>query len=155
ELHGQHEHQTLLDPATHLGVLDTFGGLGSALAGVQAAFARLIAARDELARLRAAVRDRDQRLGLVAFQPPGLDRAALKTSDPPEDVELAAVRQVLSSAERVERLCTESYAALYEQDDAILAGLGGVWRRVTELSALDPRFQPFLDARDGIKSQLE
>src|SRR5690349_17852330 len=27
ELHGQHEHQTLLDPATHLSVLDTYGGL--------------------------------------------------------------------------------------------------------------------------------
>ena len=27
ELHGQHEHQTLLDPATHLAVLDVFGGL--------------------------------------------------------------------------------------------------------------------------------
>ena len=29
ELHGQHEHQTLLDAATHLGVLDTFGALDS------------------------------------------------------------------------------------------------------------------------------
>src|SRR5262249_31874452 len=29
ELHGQHEHQTLLDPATHISVLDTFGGLTS------------------------------------------------------------------------------------------------------------------------------
>src|SRR5256886_7285513 len=27
ELHGQHEHQTLLDPSTHLGVIDTFGAL--------------------------------------------------------------------------------------------------------------------------------
>src|SRR5687767_13503694 len=27
ELHGQHEHQTLLDPSTHLEVIDTFGGL--------------------------------------------------------------------------------------------------------------------------------
>src|SRR5919197_4817378 len=26
ELHGQHEHQTLLDPSTHLGVVDAFGG---------------------------------------------------------------------------------------------------------------------------------
>ncbi len=34
-------------------------------------------------------------------------------------------------------------------------GLGGVWRRVAELAALDPQFQPYLDARDGIKSQLE
>src|SRR3989442_8447952 len=29
ELHGQHEHQTLLDPATHLDVLDAFGALDS------------------------------------------------------------------------------------------------------------------------------
>ena len=29
ELHGQHEHQTLLDPSTHLGVVDAFGGLDS------------------------------------------------------------------------------------------------------------------------------
>src|SRR5919201_3214668 len=27
ELHGQHEHQTLLDPSTHLAALDTFGAL--------------------------------------------------------------------------------------------------------------------------------
>src|SRR5512138_1372416 len=27
ELHGQHEHHTLLDEQTHLGVLDVFGGL--------------------------------------------------------------------------------------------------------------------------------
>ena len=27
ELHGQHEHQTLLDPSTHLALVDTFGGL--------------------------------------------------------------------------------------------------------------------------------
>ncbi len=27
ELHGQHEHHTLLDPSTHLGVVDGFGGL--------------------------------------------------------------------------------------------------------------------------------
>src|ERR1700731_2469092 len=31
ELHGQHEHHTLLDPATHVGVLDTFGRLDGAL----------------------------------------------------------------------------------------------------------------------------
>ena len=62
---------------------------------------------------------------------------------------------MLASAERVERLCAESYASLYESDDAILAALGGVWRRVAELAALDPQFQPYLEARDGIKSQLE
>jgi DNA repair protein RecN (Recombination protein N) len=156
ELHGQH--QTLLDPSTHLGVLDTFGALDSLLAPTAAAFDALRASREELAQLRANARDRDARQDLIAFQLGELDRAGLRpmaAGEPGEDEELTALRQVLASAERVERLCTESYASLYDSDDAILAGLGGVWRRVGELASLDPQFKPYLDARDGIKSQLE
>jgi DNA repair protein RecN (Recombination protein N) len=152
ELHGQHEHHILLDPLTHLGVIDTFGGLDAVAAPAAAAFEVMQAARDDLARLRAASRDREARLDLITFQLGELDRAAPR---PGEDDELASLRQVLASAERVERLCVESYASLYERDDAILAGLGAVWRRVAELAALDSRFRPYLDARDGIKSQLE
>jgi DNA repair protein RecN (Recombination protein N) len=158
ELHGQHEHHTLLDPATHLTVLDTYAQLESLRAPVGAAFDRMRATVDELARLRAAVADRETRQELLTFQLAELDRAELKAAepgDPGEDVELAALRQVLTSAERVERLCVESYASLYESDDAVLARLGHVWRRVGELATLDPQFQPYLDARDSIKSQLE
>jgi DNA repair protein RecN (Recombination protein N) len=158
ELHGQHEHQTLLDPSTHLDVIDTFGQLDALLAPTAAAFDALRTSQEELSRVRAAARDRDSRLDLVTFQLGELDRAALKApapGDAEEDVELAALRQVLASADRVERLCAESYASLYESDDAILAGLGGVWRRVAELAELDSRFKPYLDMRDGIKSQLE
>src|SRR5207247_778093 len=54
ELHGQHEHQTLLDPAAHIDVLDTFGSLAGLVARVGAAFERVDAARADLARLRAA-----------------------------------------------------------------------------------------------------
>src|SRR5881628_3133725 len=49
ELHGQHEHQTLLDPSTHLGVLDTFGRLDALLAPAAAAFDALSASQNELA----------------------------------------------------------------------------------------------------------
>ena len=152
ELHGQHEHHTLLDPSTHLSVLDLFGGHGAGAAATAAAFDRLRQANDDLGRVRRAVTERDTRQDLVTFQVGELDRAAPK---PGEDEELAATRQVLANAERVERLCNESYAGLYESDGAVLSGLGGVWRRVGELAGLDPRFQPYLDARDGIKSQLE
>jgi DNA repair protein RecN (Recombination protein N) len=152
ELHGQHEHQTLLDASTHLGVLDTFGVLEPVVAPVTAAFDAFRTAQQELIRLRAVARERDSRLELIGFQLAELDRAAPKAG---EDDELSSLRQVLASAERVERLCEESYAALYERDDALLAGLGSVWRRVGELADLDPRFRPYLEARDGIKSQLE
>src|SRR5438445_2554082 len=47
ELHGQHEHQTLLDPSTHLGVLDTFGALDQLLTPTAAAYDAMRAARDE------------------------------------------------------------------------------------------------------------
>jgi DNA repair protein RecN (Recombination protein N) len=152
ELHGQHEHHTLLDPGAHLAVLDTFGGFDAELAAVAKEFQLLHAATDELERVRGAAADRASRLELASFQLAELNKATLQ---PGEDEELASTRQVLASAERVERLCAESYASLYESDAAVLSGLGGVWRRVAELATLDPKFQPYLDARDGIKSQLE
>src|SRR5262249_52206910 len=52
ELHGQHEHHTLLDPTTHLGVLDTFGGLSALVVPVSSAFQTMVGAREELARAR-------------------------------------------------------------------------------------------------------
>ena len=152
ELHGQHEHQTLLDPSTHLGVLDTFGSLDSLAGPCALAFEACRTAQEELARVRTAASDRNARLELIAFQLGELDRAVPK---PGEDDELSALRHVLASAERVERLCVESYASLYERDDAILSALGNVWRRVAELADLDPQFQPYLEAREAIKSQLE
>jgi DNA repair protein RecN (Recombination protein N) len=91
-------------------------------------------------------------LDLIAFQLGEIEKAALK---PGEDEELATTRQVLANAERIQRLCEESYAALYESDNAVLSGLAQVWKRVAELAAIEPRFAEQLDARDSIKSQLE
>ena len=164
EIHGQREHQTLLDPSTHLGVLDAFGQLEPLAAPVRATFETMRASGEAVSRLRRAMADRDARVELLTFQLNELERANLRAGgaggagEPDaleEDVELAALRKVLASAEHVERLCEESYASLYESDAAILAGLGHVWRRVSELAALDPKFQPYVDARDGIKAQLE
>ena len=60
ELHGQHEHQTLLDPSTHLGVLDAFGRLDALLAPTAAAFDAL-ARRAGRARARPQPRPRPRR----------------------------------------------------------------------------------------------
>jgi DNA repair protein RecN (Recombination protein N) len=155
EIHGQHEHHTLLDPATHLAVLDLYGDLASQLTPVAASFEAMRATALELDRVKRVGAERGARQELAAFQYAELERAGLKSGEAGEDAALAATRQVLASAERVERLCAESYASLYESDGAILAGLGGVWRKIADLAALDPRFQPYLDAREGIKGQLE
>jgi DNA repair protein RecN (Recombination protein N) len=152
DLHGQHEHQALLDPETHLDLLDRFAGAGKDRAATAAAFDALQAARQLLAEIRAAARQRASRLELLEFQLADLDRAGPR---PGEDEELQGLRTLLASAEKVRRLCDESYSILYDRDEAVLAGLGQVWRRVGELAALDPRFASYLDSRDAIKSQLD
>jgi DNA repair protein RecN (Recombination protein N) len=152
ELHGQHEHQTLLDPSTHLGMLDSFAGLATLGAPVAETFAALQQATDELAKARASWSERTARQDLAQFQVAELEKAALT---PGEDEELLTTKQILANAERVQRLCEEAYATLYEQDAAVLPMLGAVWRRVGELGSLDPQFQPYLEQRDGIKSQLD
>jgi DNA repair protein RecN (Recombination protein N) len=152
ELHGQHEHQQLLDPAQHLGLLDGWAGLIEARERVAATFARVQQLRQQIDRLRMDDRERAARLELVEFQLGELQKAAL---EPGEDDELAAQRQILRSADLIRRLCDEGYGELYDGEHAALAALVRVWKRVGELAAIDPRFAPYLDARDGIKAQLE
>jgi DNA repair protein RecN (Recombination protein N) len=152
ELHGQHEHQTLLDPSTHLGMLDAFAGHTALTDPVAETFTAFRQATDELAKARTLLSERNARQDLAQFQLGELEKANPK---PGEDEELAATRHILANAERVQRLCEEAYSTLYEQDGAALALLGAVWRRVSELAAIDGQFQPYLEQRDAIKSQLD
>ncbi|PYR82443.1 MAG: DNA repair protein RecN [Acidobacteria bacterium] len=152
ELHGQHEHQALLDPLAHLPLLDEYGDLGDIASNVALAWTKVRMLREQLERSRMDAREKAARLDLIAFQLGEIEKAAPR---PGEDEELAATKQVLASAERVQRLCQESYDALYDSEAAVLAGLGGVWKRVGELATIDPHFAPYVESRDGIKSQLE
>ena len=152
ELHGQHEHQALLDPATHLPLLDAYAALDTNQAVVADSWSVVRTLREQLDRSRMDEREKSARLDLIAFQLGEIEKAAPKAG---EDDELAATKQVLASADRIQRLCEESYSSLYESDGAILSGLGGVWKRVGELATIDPQFLPYVDARDGIKGQLE
>ena len=152
ELHGQHEHQQLLDPTQHLALLDAWAGLDRDRTAVAASFAGVRALREQLDRLRMDDRERAARLDLVEFQLGELQKANLQAG---EDETLSAERQLLRSADTIQRLCGESYAELYDSEEAALVVLGRIWKRVGELSAIDPRFAPYIDARDGIKAELE
>lgn len=152
ELHGQHEHQALLNAESHLDLLDEFAGLSQTRGEVQATFEIVARLTQELDTLQLDAREKAARLDLLTFQRGEIDRAAPRTS---EDEELATTRGVLANAERLRLLCAEAYAGLYESDQAALGALGQVWRRVGDLAVLEPRFALYLDARDGIKSQLE
>ena len=152
ELHGQHEHQALLAPEQHLPLLDAWAGLHPQQTEVARAYQSVATLRQQLDRLRMDSRERAARLELVEFQLRELASAGL-TAD--EDESLAAERQVLRSADTIQRLCSESYGELYDSEESVLTRLGRVWKRVDELAAMDPRFFPYLDQRDSLKAQLE
>jgi DNA repair protein RecN (Recombination protein N) len=152
DLHGQHEHQVLLDPATHLDLVDEFAGAAAERSQVSAAFARWQHVRAERERLLSGEREKASRVEFLSFQLAEIDRAAAK---PGEDGELTATRQVLANADKLQRLCAEAYESLYEGDQAALPALATVWKKLGDLAALDARFGPYLDARTPVKSQLE
>ncbi len=152
DLHGQHEHQVLLDPATHLDLVDEFAGAAAEREQVSSAFARWQHLRDERERLLSGEREKAARAEFLSFQLTEIDRVAPKQG---EDEELTATRQVLANADKLQRLCDEAYDSLYEGDQAALPALGNVWKRLGDLAALDVRFDPYLEARTSVKSQLE
>ena len=152
DLHGQHEHQVLLNPVAHLDLLDEFAGLAperTRVADLFTRWQRLAAERDRIA---AGTRTQAQRAEFIEFQLAEITRIAPRAG---EDEELAAIRQRLVNADRLQRLCSEAYASLYEGDAAALASLSAVWKRVADLAAIDPQVAPYLGARDPVKSQLE
>lgn len=152
DLHGQHEHQSLLAPQTQLDLVDHFAGCEAERQTSALLFTQLQALRQSLRDLQMSDRDRAARLDLLLFQRDEIDKVAPKAG---EDDELGAQRQIAANADKLSRLCSESYAALYEDDHAILGTLNVVWKRVADLAQLDPRFEPYAERRDAVRTELE
>ena len=151
-LHGQHEHQALMDPAEHVDLLDAFAGHADLAADVSTRFDGWRGAIDALHRTQLSDREKQMRIALAHEHLQDIEKTAPK---PGEDDDLTAERQVLANADRLSRLSSEAYGALYDGDAAALPALAGVWKRVTDLAALDPRFQPYVDQRDDVRLRLE
>src|SRR5438552_788194 len=81
EVHGQHEHQRLLEPARQLELLDRFADAEELLDRVADLFAKYRVARAEAERTRATERDRAQREDLLRFQLSELDGARLRAGE--------------------------------------------------------------------------
>lgn len=152
DLHGQHEHQALLDPAEHLAHLDAFMDEDVLLRETAAAFDVWRAAWAARDRSQLDDREKRARIEMATFQLDEIDRIGPAAG---EDDQLDLERGILANADRLARLSNEAYAALYDGEHAALASLALVWRRVADLAALDPRFVSYLADRDAVKSGLE
>ena len=152
DLHGQHDHQALLNSKTHIDFLDAYGDLGDKRLVVAAAFKRMRALETQIQECAISDQERETRISSLRFQLGEINAINPQTG---EDESLGAIQQKLAHAETIVRLCHEAEQVLYEGNRAILGELSNVWKNVEELVEFEPSFEQHLQARDNIKTQLE
>jgi DNA repair protein RecN (Recombination protein N) len=152
ELHGQHDQRGLVDSEGHLDLLDAFGGHFEALLAVEAACANLRAAEDRRGRLEALAREggrRAERLRAVVAEirdvAPQLGEAERLRRD----------RTLLQNASRVAEILDEALGRLDEGESPAIAAVHAAWRRVDELSRLDPGIEPLAGRLAAARIELQ
>ncbi len=136
DIHGQHEHQSLLEPSNHLRFLDAFGGdevlnLKERYANL---YRQLMQIEREIAELQQSERDRMQRLDLLRYQADEIDKANLREG---EEEELLQERQLLANAERIVERVNYAVQRLME-DGGALDKLGDAIQTLKDIIHLDP-----------------
>lgn len=155
DIHGQHEHQSLLAVERHADILDAWCGPETLAlkAAVAHAWGDLQSVRRELAALKQDARERARNLDLLSFQRDEIDAAAPKVS---EEEELAGERLRLSSAEKLHAAAIGAYAALQGGGSSSRGGggesggaLDGLTTAVAEIehaARIDERLAPLLES---------
>ena len=113
-IHGQHDGQQLLDPASHLGYLDQFGGCQPLLEAYQEAYRKWHDIRREMDKLQMDEAERSRRVDTLNYQIQELERAQLKAG---EDEELSARRTLLRSAGKLMEAVQSAEFALSGDED--------------------------------------
>jgi DNA repair protein RecN (Recombination protein N) len=137
DVHGQHEHQRLLEPTRQLQLLDRFADVDELRERVSGLFAKFRSAREEVERTRGAERDHAQREDLLRFQVSELDGARLRIG---EEEELRAERRRLQHAERFAAALAEVMSVLDEDVHSVRVGLTRATRVLGDLARVDPAF---------------
>jgi DNA repair protein RecN (Recombination protein N) len=151
-IHGQHEPQGLLDPETHLNVLDRHAGLAEDAETLVAPFRRLREVEAELEALRKDRREAERRREMLEYQAAEVEKAGLT---PGEEESLRQEKQIQASAGRLAELSGDAYRLLYDDEDAVVSRLGQVYRKVEELAAIDPRLAPHVEAKTAVRASLD
>lgn len=135
DIHGPHEHQSLLQPAKQLAILDAFAGLDAERDG----FAALARRRCDLLAAKSALIVDEQtyarQLDLLRFQTGEIAAARLQ---PGEDEQIEQDYRRASNAARLLQLGQSALDLLSENDTSLLAQAGVVGRALQELHRLDP-----------------
>ena len=147
DLHGQHEHQSLLDPERHAAFLDGCGGLQHESAGVATTHDTWTQATAALRRLeneRLRLRDEEE---LRRYQLEEIRRLAPQAG---EDERLQREILVLANQETLERTALGLYEALYGGDESVVDRLGQARRELDGLVEFDPTLAAQAEGLEGL-----
>ena len=154
DIHGQHEHQSLVKPANHEKMLDGMGGK------------ELLAARAENATLREKYRalkaeferfgdesERARRLDVLRFQIDEIERAEVGEG---EEEELLEKRKRIRNAEKILSALASAKSALEGYDGASVGGnLKAAAASLSTISAYDGGIDPLCERLDAAKTEIE
>jgi len=134
DMHGPHEHQSLLHASKQLTILDAFGGLQAE----REAFGELVRRRSEIDSQKAALivdeKTYAQQLDLLRFQVNEITNARLQ---PSEDGRVEEEYQRASNAAKLLQLSQAALDLLAENESSLLTQAGVVGRTLQELQRID------------------
>lgn len=152
DIHGQNEHQSILNTDRQTDLLDAFGGLFPIRSEYERYYNILKRHQKELYRLEELERDRLKQVEFLNFQRDEILAADLKDG---EDEELERERNLLSNAEKLSILSNEAYHILYVDEDSILSGSARVGEKLKELSSIDNSIDGALTLFESASLQLK
>ncbi len=159
DLHGQHQHQSLLHPEQHIDLLDAFGGkkLNDVRLSVGELFKAWQDAKKELAALGKDSAERERKIDIASFQLKEIRDAGLH---PGEDEELAQREKLLANAEKLTTLVNQAYTDIYSGDETshlepLIDRLNRSLHMLQEAADIDQGINPILELLESASAQLD
>lgn len=137
DLHGQHEHQSLLRVETHCEMLDSFGGLIPLVEEFSASYYEAASLMKQLDELKAKEQQLMERRSLYEFQMQEIDAISPRSG---EEEELERELNILENAERLFSATERLYQMLYENEQSAHDQLVAAQKEIEQLAAIDPLF---------------
>jgi DNA repair protein RecN (Recombination protein N) len=151
DLHGPHDHQSLLSPDKQLALLDSFAHAGDQLEEYRKHFRQLQALTAEHAILNTAETAREQELDLLRHQINEITSANLVAG---EEEEIETRYKLASNSKRLIELASGVARHLSDSDDAVLSQLAETQKQLRELEKIDNSVSQFASAHETAVVEL-
>ena len=142
DVHGQHEHQALLNPQRHVDFIDAYGDERHVrlMDEVRDAVARYRALCQEVDRVSLNAAERERRVDMLSFQ---IDEISAINPKPGEDEKLERKNRLMENAQKIADAVRNAYKLVYEGGGRSISAQDALKRAhdaMASLSGLDERF---------------